>query len=158
MSTTEPVRSERQVRALIEYYLNLGHFRNHCLVVMGVCTALRVSDLLRLRWDDVYDFENTRVRENIVITEKKTGKTKIVALNAEAVRALALYAPHAAARGVFLIENKRTGKAIGRVQAYRIVRAAAEALRLPCRVSCHSLRKTFGYHAWKNGVSPAVIM
>jgi transposase len=38
------------------------------------------------------------------------------------------------------------GKAIGRVQAYRIIKTAADALELG-RVSCHSLRKTFGYHA-----------
>ncbi|MDR2088621.1 MAG: tyrosine-type recombinase/integrase [Clostridiales Family XIII bacterium] len=158
MSATEPVRNKHQVRTLIEYYLKLGRFRNHCLVVMSVCTALRISDLLRLRWDDVYDFERGRVRESIVLTEKKTGKTKIVALNKDAVRALARYASKVAVRNGFLIENKRTGKAISRVQAYRIIRAAAKALRLPCRVSCHSLRKTFGYHAWKNGVSPAVIM
>jgi integrase len=158
MFATEPVRQKHQVRALIEYYLKLGRLRNYCLVVMGVCTALRVSDLLRLRWDDVYDFKHCRVRENIVLTEKKTGKTKIVALNKDAVHALKLYATQAAKQGGFLIENRRTGKAISRVQAYRIVRAAAEALKFPCRVSCHSLRKTFGYHAWKNGVSPAVIM
>ncbi|MCL2019759.1 MAG: tyrosine-type recombinase/integrase, partial [Oscillospiraceae bacterium] len=35
---------------------------------------------------------------------------------------------------------------------------AADSLNFPNRVSCHSLRKTFGYHAWKNGASPAVIM
>jgi integrase len=158
MSATEPVRKKHQVRALIEYYLKLGRFRDHCLVVMGVCTALRVSDLLRLRWDDVYDFEHCRVRGSIALTEKKTGKAKIVALNKDAVRALALYAARAAKRGGFLIENRRTGRAISRVQAYRIVRAAAEALKLPQRVSCHSLRKTFGYHAWKSGVSPAILM
>jgi integrase len=125
---------------------------------MGVHTALRVSDLLRLRWDDVYDFEHGRVRENIVLVEKKTGKSKTIALNKSAVRALTLFAAKAAARGRFLIENSRTEKAISRIQAYRIIRAAAEALRMQMRVSCHSLRKTFGYHAWKNGVSPVIIM
>ena len=40
----------------------------------------------------------------------------------------------------------------------RIIRAAVEALSFVSYVSCHSLRKTFGYHLWKSGVSPAVIM
>jgi len=124
----------------------------------GVHTALRISDLLRLRWDDVYDFENNRVRESFTIKEKKTGKTKIVALNKDAIRALMLLATQAAILGGFLLENSRTGKAISRIQAYRLIRAAAEALQFQNRVSCHSLRKTFGYHAWKSGVSPAIIM
>jgi integrase len=158
MTATEPIRNKRHVLELAGYYLQRGQLRNHCLIIMGVHTALRVGDLLRLRWDDVYDFRHRRVRGSIILSEKKTGKTKIIALNKNAIRALMAYAAKAARQGAFLIENKRTGNAISRVQAYRIIRAAAEALKFQTRVSCHSLRKTFGYHAWKSGVSPAVIM
>ena len=156
MATTEPIRNKDHVRELAAYYLKKGQIRNHVLIVMGVHTALRISDLLRLTWNDVYDFGEKRVRESIVITEKKTGKSKIIALNPSIITALNIY-KSAARQGAFLINNERTGKAISRVQAYRIIRAAADALKYS-RVSCHSLRKTFGYHAWKSGVSPAVIM
>jgi integrase len=158
MATTEPIRNKKQVRELAEHYLDRGQLRNHVLVVLGVHTALRISDLLRLTWDDVYDFENRRIRTSVTITEKKTRKAKTFALNKDAVRALTLFAVQVARQGAFLIENTHTKKAISRIQAYRIIRAAAENLKLPTRVSCHSLRKTFGYHAWKSGVSPAVIM
>ena len=158
MATTEPIRNKKQVRQLTDYYLHRGELRNHVLVVLGIYTALRISDLLRLRWDDVYDFENRRIRTSVTITEKKTRKAKTFALNKDAVRALTLFAMQSARQGAFLIENTQTKKAISRIQAYRIIRAAAESLQLPTRVSCHSLRKTFGYHAWKSGVSPAVIM
>jgi integrase len=157
MTTTQPIRNKHQVRQLAEYYLKRGELRNHVLIVMGVHTALRISDLLRLKWDDVYDFDRQRVRESIALTEKKTGKTRVIKLNARIVSALTVYAP-AARRGAFLIINPRTQKAISRIQAYRLIRAAAEALNFLSRVSCHSLRKTFGYLAWKAGVSPAVIM
>ena len=60
--------------------------------------------------------------------------------------------------GISLIRNERTDNALSRVQAYRIVQAAGEGVGLTQKISCHSLRKTFGYHAWKDGVSPAVIM
>ena len=158
MVMTEPIRNKNQVRELANYYLKSGQLRNCCLIVLGIHTALRVSDLLRLRWKDVYDFGQKRVRKSIAVTEKKTGKTKIVALNRNAINVLILYAAQAAEPDGFVIGNRRTGKAISRVQAYRIIRAAAKALKLQERVSCHSLRKTFGYHAWKGGVSPVVIM
>jgi integrase len=158
MATTQPIRNKHQVRELAGFYLRRGQLRNHVLIILGVHTALRISDLLRLRWEDVYDFGQGCIRASIEIVEKKTRKAKIIALNKAAVTALTLLAAQAAQKGHFLIENPNTKKAISRIQAYRLIRAAAEALAFESRVSCHSLRKTFGYHAWKSGVSPAVIM
>jgi integrase len=158
MAATEPIRNKQQVRELTEYYLRQGQIRNYVLAVLSVYTALRVSDLLRLRWNDVYDFGQKNIREKIRLTEQKTGKSKIVALNKCAVRALSLFASQKDIRpDMFIIENRKTHQAISRIQAYRLIRAAADALEIG-RVSCHSLRKTFGYHAWKSGVPAAVIM
>jgi integrase len=156
MSAAQPIRNKHQVRELAEYYLKRGEIRNHLLIVMGVHTALRISDLLRLTWDGVYDFERQRVRESVTISEKKTGKTRLVALN-KAIAAALYRCSGLAGRGEPLIKSRKGG-AISRIQAYRLIRAAADSLGFASRVSCHSLRKTFGYHAWKSGVSPAVIM
>jgi integrase len=158
MAMTEPIRNKKHVLNLTSFYLLRGQHRNHCLIMLCSYTALRISDVLRLKWDDVYDFKHKCIRKSIVLTEKKTGKTKSIALNKHVTSALGKYAKNAAASGGFIIVNTRTCKALCRVQAYRIIRAAAEALNIPSRVSCHSLRKTFGYHSWKSGVSPAVIM
>jgi len=158
MAATEPIRNKNQLRQLAEHFLKRGQLRNYVLVVLGVHTALRISDLLRLKWDDVFDFETNEVRKFVSVTEKKTRKEKIIALNAAAVNALSVFAVRHSRPGRFLLENPRTRQAISRVQAYRLIRAASEVLRFPARLSCHSLRKTFGYHAWKEGISPAVIM
>jgi len=158
MATTQPIRDKKQIHELTAHYLRLGQLRNHILIVVALHTALRISDVLQLSWDDVYDFDTKKVKKSITIVEKKTKKTKTIALHRTVINALALYAPQAARRGGFLILNPRTDKPISRVQAYRLIRAAAEAVSIDIRVSCHSLRKTFGYHAWKDGVSPAVIV
>lgn len=47
---------------------------------------------------------------------------------------------------------------LSRYRAYSILKEAEQKLELGNHFSCHSLRKTFGYHAWKNGESPIVIM
>ena len=106
----------------------------------------------------MYDFDNNRTRLHISLIEKKTRKPRTIALNKAAKCALSLFALQSMQRGRFLIENPQTKKAISRVQDYRLIRAATEALSFQNRVSCHSLRKTFGYHAWRSGVSPVIIM
>ena len=158
MATTQPIRNKNHVRQLATYYLNRGEIRNHVLIILGVNTALRISDLLRLTWDSVYDFDQQCVRSSITLVETKTHKEKTIALNHSALSALTLLATSSAGQGRFIIENPRTGRSISRIQAYRLIRAAAEALKFQERVSCHSLRKTLGYHAWKKGVSLAIIM
>ena len=54
--------------------------------------------------------------------------------------------------------KSQQNKPLSRSQAYRIVRTAAEKSIHEEHISCHSLRKTFGYHAWKQGVQPALLM
>jgi len=156
MATTEPIRERDQLKALADYFLAQGQLRNYVMIVMGTCTALRISDLLRLHWRDVYSFEREAMRSHITLTEHKTGKAKIIALNGQVIAALELYYPHR--NGDYIFSNRR-GAAISRVQAWRIIRDAATALDMDGVISCHSLRKTWGYHAWTSqAVSPVVLM
>lgn len=158
MAATEPIRDKNQLKALADHYLHRGQIRNYTLIIMGVYTALRISDLLRLRWSDVYDEQRQAFRPHITVTEHKTGKIKSIALNKKVLSALRQCLLHRRNDFIFA-NNRKQAKAISRVQAWRIIHAAAEAVGIMGKISCHSLRKTWGYHAWTNGkISPVIIM
>jgi len=156
MPTTQPIRNENLVRDISEYYLKRSELRNYILIIMALHTALRISDILKIMWDDVYDFKTKCIKERIVITENKTGKVTLIKINVAITTALQTCLP-LARPGDYLFKSRKGGS-LSRIQAYRIIRTASEALNFQTPVSCHSLRKTFGYHAWKNGTSPAVLM
>lgn len=158
MAATEPIRDKKQLKELAEYYLKKGQLRNYTLIIMGVYTALRISDLLRLKWSDVYDEEKQAFHTHVTIIEKKTGKTKTIALNKQILGALRQY--YSKRRGEYIFANNRKDpKAISRVQAWRIIHAAVVELRFAGKIACHSLRKTWGYHAVKdNKVTLAVVV
>lgn len=81
-------------------------------------------------------------------------------MNEKAVEALELYRGYLSfsqSNQYIFTATEHTKQPLSRVSAYLIIRQAAEELGLE-HIGCHSLRKTFGYHAWKNGVHLAVIM
>ena len=154
---TDPIRSQQQLKDLAGYWLKRGNFRNYTLIVLGVYTALRISDLLNLQWSDVYDFKTETFRSHITVTERKTGKQKIIALHKKAINALRLCLSNKQDDYVFS-NNRKDAAPISRVQAWRIVKLAAQAIEVAGCIACHSLRKTFGYFAWKSGVLPVILM
>ena len=157
MAVADPIRDKKQLRRLGEYWLSRSNFRNYVLIVLGAHTALRIGDLLGLKWNNVYDEESETFRTYIILTEEKTGKPQVIALNPKAVEALRLYLPHRRGEYIF-VSNRKDEKAISRVQAWRIIHIAAEAIKAVGNITCHSLRKTFGYFAWKMGILPMLLM
>ena len=65
--------------------------RNYTLIVLGLNTALRIGDLLSLKWSSVYNFQFQSFYDHILIHEQKTGKRNNVLLNATAKDALQAY-------------------------------------------------------------------
>ena len=157
--TTDPIRDKKQLKALAGYWLKRRNFRNYALIVLGFYTALRIGDLLRLRWADVYDFDTGAFRTHIAITEKKTGKQRMIVLHDKAAHALRLWLETPSRRGDYIFSNNRKkAAAISRIQAWRVITEAAKAIKAVGRIACHSLRKSFGYIAYKSGVSSVMLM
>ena len=161
MGTTQPIRNKTDVKNFMEYYdLIKPRPRNHALIVFGLHTALRISDILELRWQDIYQFDKQRYVDHLLVYEKKTGKPSLIALNRHVIEALDAYRILRTPLPADYIFSKNTdpSRPLCRSQAYRIVKEAASATLNEAHISCHSLRKTFGYHAWKQGTSPVLLM
>lgn len=158
MAATEPIRDKEDLRAIANYFLEKGQLRNYTMIVVGVSTALRIGDLLSLKWSDVYDEKHQAFRTRISIREEKTGKTKIIALNSQVLDALRRFFPYRHGEFLFYSRKGKT-RPISRTQAWRIIHEAVEEVGVDGKISCHSLRKTWGYHAWtSHEISPVVIM
>lgn len=164
MSTTEPIRDRQKLLDFKNYYLNeKANLRNYTIIIIGLNTALRISDILNLTYDEVY--LDNKVQEHITVREQKTGKENRILLNHETRTVLARYRQELVKTQMYqdgnpyLFPSPRKAYApVSRSQAYRMITSAADAVGIEGHISCHSLRKTFGYHAWKQGSDPVVIM
>lgn len=160
MEKVDPIRSRKKIEDLKKYLLGTCNMRNYALVVVGMNSALRISDILNLTWGDVYDFDLEQYREHVWVREKKTNKGKKLLLNLGAIEALErLQKSLTYIKPYDFIFKSRKGEnePISRIMALKIVKDAALAVGIKDRIGCHSLRKTFGYHSWKSGVPVPVL-
>ena len=145
MELVEPIRDKKQIDAL-KKYLRGQNIRDYLLFVLGINSGLRISDLLTLTVEDVQGQERIRLRE------KKTGKAKDFPLSETCKKAIQEYLKTTGVKEGYLFASRKGNKPITRVQAYRILNEAAQYVGIKEAVGTHTLRKTFGFHAYQNGV------
>lgn len=116
----------------------------------GVNTALRISDLLTLTFDDVKG-------ERLVITEGKTGKTRSIKLNTSAkVLIERRKAAHPTHTYLFQVDSNRAkGKAVSRIAVANAFKAVGDEMGLA--LGTHSMRKTRGWLMHSGGKSIELI-
>jgi len=160
MISVDPIRDEKKIRDM-KTYLKGKNLRDYALFVIGINVALRISDLLKLTWSDVLD-ENLKDFKAIRLVEGKTGKKRDITLNKTSQKALREFLDSLDTYGMddYVFKSREgKNKPLSRQQALNILKKAAEAVGIKeDNVGTHTLRKTWGYHAWKKGFSPALIM
>lgn len=79
MGTTQPIRNKKTLENFRNYYKKEENKpRNYALIVFGLNSALRISDILNLKWKDVCN--SAGYLEHIIVTEKKNRKEKCVGI------------------------------------------------------------------------------
>ncbi|MFC0417917.1 site-specific integrase [Cytobacillus solani] len=148
MKTVQPIRDIAMIAAMKDVLMK-QHYRNYFLFVLGINTGLRISDLLALRVGDV------RGKSHIIITEQKTGKLKRFKINNELQQHISKFTINKNT-ATYLFQSRRGQDRIHRVQAWKILNAAAQEVGLS-EIGTHTLRKTFGYHFYQKYKDVAVL-
>lgn len=100
-----------------------------------------------------------KVRESLFFTDEKTGETQRFYLNKQVEETIINYLQTVEFKqSDYLFKSKKDNLPITRQQAYRIINVAAKEAGIEGNVGTHTLRKTFGYHAYKKGVAISIIM
>lgn len=146
MEVVQPLRNKRDIDRM-KKALN---GRDRLLFIFGINSGLRISDILRLKVGDI------RNKDILYLREKKTGKHKTFRFNASILAEVKRHSLGDDSDYVFK-SRKGTNNPISRQQAYNILQGAAERCGITEPLGCHTLRKTFGYHAYKAGVDLAII-
>jgi integrase len=114
--------------------------RNLLLFRLGIESALRISDILKLNVSDVYN------KKEIVVKEKKTSKRKSFPISPDLREFINNYVE---SRNLELNEPlflTQKNKRMDRIQAWKIIKNACKQAGVRANVGTHTLRKTFGYH------------
>lgn len=124
--------------------------RNKFVFSVGILLGLRVSDLSKLKWDDIFEKDMTTFRKMKNIKEQKTGKTRKMYHNEQiedAVKEYIMYSQVTPKAGEYLFTDGKGGH-IKDGTVSQIVKDFAKNCNLVGNYNTHSIRKTFAYQLY----------
>ena len=143
MNRVKPVLLDEQQFALMNA-LNRKHPRYKLLWLLGTCTGLRVSDVLRLSVSEA--------RQHVwSVTEKKTGKVRVIDFPVDLRDEIDRYVERFHLKpNDYLIFSRSTRHdiPIGRQHAHYVISRAAASVGLDT-IGTHSMRKTFAVDQYR---------
>jgi len=161
MKFVEPIHDRKKIAQIKNLLRGQNRFRDLLLFAVGINTALRISDLLKLQINQFIG-DDGKIRNRFWIKEQKRGKRHEIAINQSMKEALVEYLeayPFVQKdTKSYLFFNPRTRESIKRGQAWKFITTICEEVGLLGNYGTHNLRKTWGYHARMQGVDLALIM
>lgn len=123
--------------------------RERDIWIFGINTALRISDLLNIRFEDING-------DTLPLREAKTGKQRTIKLN---TKALEIVERRKKLGDVYLFQAKsRNVKSVKPISRQYIAGAFKDVgEHLGIKLGTHSMRKTRGYHLHQSGISIELI-
>lgn len=155
MKNVEPIRNLKKLEDF-KSYLKAKHKKYFVMATLGLNLGMRIGDILRIKVYDVYQ------KEQLEIIEEKTNKFRRNKLSKYLQDIINNFVEEEnLSPDEYLIFSNKKGKngepkAISRVQAYTVIREAAEAVGIK-NIGTHSLRKTFGYHHYQKNHDVAIL-
>lgn len=147
MNTVEPIRDLEKIEKVANVLKRNGS-RDYFLFRFGIHSALRISDIIALKVKDVKE------KKYVTVVEKKTKKIRRFIISHE----LKLYIDEyidGMGDDDYLFPSQKGGH-ISRVRAWEILKKAGNEVGLE-NFAPHSLRKTFGYHFYKQTKDIAIL-
>ena len=123
--------------------------RNYTIFQVGKATLLRVSDVMRLRWTDIFN-ENGTVRQNAFIHDKKTGKANLLYLKpiqTDLLTYQAWYQKQKLHSTCLFPSTQHPDRHITEKQFYKIMSKTGDLLGINY-LGTHTMRKTGAYRVY----------
>jgi site-specific recombinase XerD len=156
MEYVEAIRDLKQIQAM-KKVLKKHSERDYLLFVFGINTGLKITELLSIKVGDVTG-EGGKVNEYLQLEGEEAENTNFIFLNNKLKKAIKDYlAVTKLDSSSYLFLSPKTKLPITRQQAYRIIHDAAIEIGITAKIGTNSLRKTFGFHAFKQGVAISLL-
>lgn len=153
MKVVQPIRDRKQLEA-VKGYLRGKNKRDYLLFMVGISSALRISDILKLKQKDLWD--RKKPTEFLEIQERKTGKYKRfpVTPNLEkAIREFVKEFPEKQQDDYLFTSRKGINRPLSRQYVACLLNEVCDLVGIQERFGTHGMRKTWGYWAFKQGIS-----
>ncbi len=152
MEFVEPIRDLDKIR-IMKCLLIKQSVRDYLFFTLGINTGLRVNQMLEFKVKDIVG-EDGNPREFIQVSPNKRG----IYLNDSVRYAIRKFIERQRlSREDYLFASGQKGKPISRQHAYRIIKQVAAKVGLEDHIGTQTLRKTFGYHAFRQGVALSLL-